>query len=317
MSDEIYQSFPLLKIQPDTELPGDLFLFLSGHFVHYKHKGDPVPIQKYNLFIYKKMTHVFIRKDQADDFNNWAQGIEKAQDKKMMDAIGKDNKDLVRLRKQAKGDLFRLFTEEISDSNIIQCLDTTRKIVDKVKDDLVAQHALKKLINYSDAIADHCLNVAYLSVFLAQNLGYTHQIILENIYLGGLLHDFGKTRIDPKYFEDENSTNYDKAMLAHPELGKTTLMARTEVPEEVLRIVAEHHERHDGKGYPNGIKGGKIYDLAKIVSIANAFFDFLAAGEGSFEERKKQAVYLIENDKGHMFDPKKVESSVKLLKTLP
>lgn len=44
------------------------------------------------------------------------------------------------------------------------------------------------------------------------------------------------------------------------------------MPDEVLDIVGDHHERQDGKGYPKGIKGNLIYDLANIVSIAN-FFD--------------------------------------------
>lgn len=50
------------------------------------------------------------------------------------------------------------------------------------------------------------------------------------------------------------------------------LHSKVDMPDEVLDIVGDHHERQDGREYPKGIKGNLIYDLAKIVSIAN-FFD--------------------------------------------
>ncbi len=315
--DEIdFQSLPIKRVDPNIALPGSIYLFLNGHFVHYKSAGDSIPSEKYNLFIYRKMTHLFIKCEEKDLFDAWYENRVKKTTAKLNSEVGKGNEVLVDLRNQMKGDLYELFKEDITKEDVDVMMEGTRKIVEKALESNTAQAAMKKLINYGEGIADHSLNVAFLSVYLAQNLGYNHQIILENVYLGGLLHDFGKTRIDPKYFEDENSPNFDKAMLAHPELGKNTLMAKAEVPEEVLSIVVEHHERNDGKGYPKGIKGHKIYDLTKIVSIANSFFDFMKASNGGFQERKKKAIYLIENDKGHMFDPKKVESAVKVLKTL-
>lgn len=311
-----YQSIALKRIVPDQPLPGSIHLFLNGHFVHYKSPGDSISTGKYNLFIYKKITHLFIDEEDKDVFANWSTQYEEKEINKMKAAVGKSNEVLVDLRKEMKGDLYELFKEDFDKEDLNQCVEATRKIIDKIHGDLGAQNAIKKLVSYSQSVADHSLDVAFLSVYLAQNLGYNHQIALENIYLGGLLHDFGKTRIDPKHFEDENSPNFDKAMLAHPELGKNTLMAKAELPSEVLNIVEQHHERNDGKGYPKGIRGSKIYDLTKIVSIANAFFDFLNASSGTFAERKKKAIYLIENDKGHMFDPKKTEIAVKVLKTL-
>lgn len=315
-NEEDYLSLSLKRIHPEKELPGSLYIFLNGHFVHYKSEGDVLPAEKHNLFIFKKITHLFILLEDQEKFSSWFLNQEKENNKALLEKVGKGGEPIVELRSKMKGDLFELFKEDFATEDVQKLMESSRQIIDKVLKDNIAQTAMAKMVNYNQGLADHSLNVAFLSVYLAQNLGYTHQIILENVYLGALLHDIGKTRIDPKHFEDENSPNYDKAMLAHPELGKKSLLATGVLPTEVLNIVAEHHERNDGLGYPKGMKGTKIYDLTKIVSIANSFFDFMNASNGTFAERKKKALYLIENDRGHMFDPKKTEEAVKFLKTL-
>lgn len=314
--EEIYQSIEIKRIIPDASLPGSVYLYLNGHFVHYKSHGDLFPVDKHNLFILKKITHLFVLREDAEKFEDWYKAETNKESKELLKAVGEKNKEHIKLRQELKGDLYDLFQSDLEDESIDKCLEATRSVISKVNEDVQSEKILKKLINYGHGLADHSLNVAYLSVYLAQQLGYNHQIILENIFLGAVFHDFGKTRIDPKYFEDENSDGYEKAMASHPTLGKRTLLAKSVFPDEVLNIVEQHHERHDGLGYPKGIKGARIYDLAKIVAIANAFFDFMDSSDGDFLSKKKMAIYLIENDKGHMFDPKKAESCVKYLKAL-
>jgi HD-GYP domain-containing protein (c-di-GMP phosphodiesterase class II) len=56
----------------------------------------------------------------------------------------------------------------------------------------------------------------------------------------------------------------------HPEIGKHILSNAT-LFNDIIPIVLHHHERYDGKGYPSGLKGNKIPDLVRIVTIADAF----------------------------------------------
>ncbi|MEK6623431.1 MAG: HD domain-containing phosphohydrolase, partial [Bdellovibrionota bacterium] len=65
-----------------------------------------------------------------------------------------------------------------------------------------------------------------------------------------------------------------------------------------------HHERQDGTGYPKGLKGNKIYDLTKIISIANIFDNQVMNSEGDIKGRQMKAFRVLENDPGKMFDPK-------------
>ena len=88
-----------------------------------------------------------------------------------------------------------------------------------------------------DQLADHSTNVANISLYLAQSMGYTHQIILENIYLGAILHDLGKTKIDPKVFEMPGSPAYVKAMRMHPTLGKNALSTQDHCKELIIWVL--------------------------------------------------------------------------------
>lgn len=78
-------------------------------------------------------------------------------------------------------------------------------------------------------------------------------------------------------------------------------------------LIGDHHERQDGKGYPKGIKGNLIYDLAKIVSIAN-FFDH-KVGESKKEllyEQQLEAISILAKDNAMIFEPAKLQKAIKI-----
>lgn len=170
--------------------------------------------------------------------------------------------------------------------------------------------SLIKLTNLSKDIIDHSINVATFSVFLAHHLGYTQVKILENIYLGALFHDYGKTLMDPSIFENGNK---DELKL-HPTLGADYLAKSGTMGTETLRIIREHHEHFDGTGYPSGLSRSKIYDLAKIVSIANHFDNAIRDGKGSKEEKLDNAILHLQECAGSELDPEKVKKSLKAIR---
>jgi HD-GYP domain-containing protein (c-di-GMP phosphodiesterase class II) len=117
----------------------------------------------------------------------------------------------------------------------------------------------------------HSDRVARLSVCLARQLGLeTNDLNL--LYMSGLLHDVGKIGIDdavlrkPDRLTDEE---YEQIKL-HPELGCDILKdLKPLVP--VLPVVRHHHEQWDGLGYPYGLKGLEIPELARITAVADAY----------------------------------------------
>jgi len=98
----------------------------------------------------------------------------------------------------------------------------------------------------------------------------------------------------------------------HPRDGLRILAQFNEQSEPINLIVAQHHERHNGKGYPRGLKGDQIHTYSKICSIADTF-DGLTSNR---PYRKKyltfHALKIMKNEMFRYFDPEFFQKFVKL-----
>jgi putative nucleotidyltransferase with HDIG domain len=309
-----YISISLNRIIPEQNLPGDLFLFVGGHFIKYKHKGDLFSADKFNEFLLKKIDFVFCADVDIKQFDSWYETLREKSKQDMVEQVGKDAKPLVETREEIKDELFKIFASDVTDSVCQEMQEKTRKFISLVASRKTSQASLKTLMNYNPTIGEHSVNVATLSIYLCFHLGYTHQLILENVYMGALLHDIGKTKLDMKMLESANPKQYEEMMRNHADLGKNILLQSTTLPQEVIKIVAEHHENHDGTGYPRKIKGSRIYELAKIVSIANEFDNYAMSFKGDLKEKQNYAIAELEKDKAKRFDPKKLQKCLEVLK---
>ncbi len=149
----------------------------------------------------------------------------------------------------------------------------------------------------------HSRRVAEYSREIALRYGYDEQRA-QNIYLIGLLHDIGKIGIPdsiinkPDHLSDEEFEITKK----HPEMGCQILENIPEFPE--LAIGAHwHHERFDGKGYPDGIAGTDIPEEARIIAVADTY-DAMTSRR-SYRDVLPQDVARAEIEKGSgsQFDP--------------
>ena len=124
------------------------------------------------------------------------------------------------------------------------------------KDEYTAQH--------SAAVAMYCRDIA-----IALNLPEEEA---EALHLAGLLHDLGKVGTPDAVLGktaalDENDWGYIRE---HPSKGAEVL-SHLAAYQDVADIVLYHHERLDGSGYPSGIKGDKIPEMAKVLAIADSY----------------------------------------------
>ncbi len=125
------------------------------------------------------------------------------------------------------------------------------------------------LSNYVAWIYTHSIDVAIISLMIAVELRYNDEE-LWNIGLGAFLHDVGKLLI-PKLIIQKPEPLNDMEMVyirQHCELGMSSLEPFC-LPKECTDIILQHHERLDGSGYPQGLKGDEICRNARIVMIAD------------------------------------------------
>ena len=118
----------------------------------------------------------------------------------------------------------------------------------------------------------HSVRVATLLVLLGHNLGLKGESLLL-LATGGLLHDIGKMSIPCDVLNKPSAlTDEEMALVqSHVVRGFHYLEHHAVMPKGIMTIVGEHHERLDGSGYPNKLKGDQLNDLARMAAIVDVF----------------------------------------------
>ena len=164
--------------------------------------------------------------------------------------------------------------------------------------------ALSEAVDAKDRYTSgHSKRVAEYALMLAQKLGKSKEE-QEQIYRAGLLHDVGKIRIPAEIINKPGRLTDEEynTIKIHPVTGYHILQGISE--DNSIAIGAKyHHERYDGKGYPNGLAGEKIPEIARILAVADAY-DAMASNR-SYRNALPQEVVRseIENGRGTQFDP--------------
>ena len=163
--------------------------------------------------------------------------------------------------------------------------------------------ALARTIDAKDKYTNgHSLRVAMYSMMLAKELGMSKQQRLD-IYYMGLLHDIGKIGIPNSIINKTTKLTDEEYEIIkkHPIYGYDILSQIQSMPD--LSIGARyHHERVDGKGYPDGLSGYDIPYMARIIAVADSY-DTMTSNR-SYRKYLPQAVARseIENNIGTQFD---------------
>jgi HD-GYP domain-containing protein (c-di-GMP phosphodiesterase class II) len=137
---------------------------------------------------------------------------------------------------------------------------------------------------------------------------------LEALASGALLHDVGKIGIPDRILQKAGRLTEDEyaEIKRHPVLGVSILTPATELAS-ALPVVKHHHERFDGKGYPDGLRGEDIPLIARIVSVADAFDSMIRARPYGYGISRKAALREIEENSGTQFDPRIVRALLEVV----
>ena len=159
----------------------------------------------------------------------------------------------------------------------------------------------------------HSGRVAAYAREIARRYGYT-QAQQDEIFMMGLLHDVGKIGVpDAVINKPTKLTDEEFAHIrSHPVMGATILGKITEMPK--LSIGARwHHERYDGRGYPDGLQGDAILEEARIIAIADAY-DAMTSRRSYRDVLSQDKVRQeIIKGAGSQFDPVFAEIMLKMI----
>lgn len=124
----------------------------------------------------------------------------------------------------------------------------------------------------SESIFSHLVGVSAYSIMLGKWLGYEDSKLMT-IGLAGILHDMGKCLIPSEILDKPSSLTSDeyKIVQQHTTQGFHLALQGNVRRVEILSAILQHHERMDGSGYPSGINGSQIDELAKVIMVVDIF----------------------------------------------
>lgn len=161
----------------------------------------------------------------------------------------------------------------------------------------------------------HSQRVAEISAVVAGELGMLRDGI-EKIRLAGLVHDIGKIGIAESILGKPGTLNDEELhqIRHHCEKGERILIPIVE-DEEILKIVRHHHERYDGKGYPDGLSDEQIPLGARILAVADSFDAMTSERPYRKAMSIKDALCEIEHCRRTQFDPTVVNAFLRVYKS--
>jgi putative two-component system response regulator len=188
----------------------------------------------------------------------------------------------------------------------------TKRLTDDLETAESILIALSNAIEAKDAYTEgHAERVAHYAVEIGKKLGLPYDA-LRRLRLGGVLHDIGKIGVAEAILNKPGPLTDEEfaIMKRHPAIGDTICRPLKSL-RDVLPIIRSHHERPDGSGYPDGLRGDDIPLEARIVCLADVY-DALATTRSykrAFSRDRCLEIVRADTAKG-LFDPKVVEAFI-------
>ena len=162
---------------------------------------------------------------------------------------------------------------------------------------------LTRIKHVDQYTAEHCVNVGIQAMALGRHLGLGAKHI-ELLGLCGMLHDVGKMSLDQDILNKRGRLTPEDArhLRLHPVMGRDQLAKDPKVPQEVINVAYSHHERIDGKGYPEKLPAGRLDFYIRAITVVDAYDAITSERCYSPSKSPAEALKILYKNIGTQFD---------------
>ena len=162
---------------------------------------------------------------------------------------------------------------------------------------------------------NHSRRVSDMACMLCHYLGLSEKET-QTIHIAAHLHDIGKIGIPDAILRKPARLNdYEWAVMKdHPKIG-AEIIGQAAGLQEIARIILNHHERYDGRGYPRRLAGEEIPVMGRILCIADAFDAIISVRNYKDAISVPRAIEILRSEAGKQFDPNLVEIFAELVES--
>ncbi|MCL2087086.1 MAG: HD-GYP domain-containing protein [Oscillospiraceae bacterium] len=218
-------------------------------------------------------------------------------------------------------DVFNLAGEgKDSDLNARQLLKTAEKLVNDIVKNNDVMLNLFDIKTYDNYTYFHCMDAAILSITIALEMEYSMKDMVQ-LAFSALLHDIGKVFVDSEIVNKKGKLDAEemKEMQKHPKEGYNHVRENFHgtISMQTARGILDHHEREDGSGYPNKLKGNEISDFGKIIAVADVYDALVSDRPYRKAVFPLEAIEYIKGSGGSSFNFEVVEAFSKKIAPFP
>ena len=203
-----------------------------------------------------------------------------------------------------------------------QYYDNVQKLQQKVEEVKSFNHKFLTTMTASIDARDHytsghSMRVAHWGREIAKQIGLSPEKV-EEVYFGGILHDIGKIGIEDEILNKKGKLTpeeYDK-IKQHTVIGYE-IVKQAGMFHELLPAIRSHHERVDGKGYPDGLVGEDIPLIARILAVSDSFDAMVADRPYRKGLPVEEALQEIRRGAGTQFDAELAHHFIEVINQLP
>lgn len=258
-------------IDPDRLAPCDLYRKTrQGNFVLFAQKNLPVDRPTRDRLLVNGLYYFYIHDEDSPIYFDFL--------KNTLIEVVKDPNTTSRKKAEAVHascqEILRWAFEEPRAPFVRKAQEAILPIVSLIMHNDNATKHLISLTAYDHSTYTHCTNVGIFGVALAKIFfGAESLKKMELLGPGFFLHDLGKCRIPIEILNKPGALTAEERAIVnrHPEDGRMMLEESGLLTEEAKIIAVQHHERDDGTGYPNGLKGNDIHPYARICRLADVY----------------------------------------------
>jgi len=202
--------------------------------------------------------------------------------------------------------------------NVIKLRKSVEPVVDSISRNPDACLWVNRLKKHDQYTYQHSLSASMWSVSLGRQVGLPRQD-LRSLAMGCLLMDVGKLRIEPALLQTNRELSTEEAaeLAGHISHGLDILKECGVMNQDVIDMVAHHHERHDGSGYPNGLSGDEIPPFARIAAIVDTYDALTSNRHHARAIAPSDAIKLLYHSRDRDFQAELVESFIQAIGIYP
>jgi HD-GYP domain-containing protein (c-di-GMP phosphodiesterase class II) len=281
-SDEQYARVPLDELIAEHPLEYPVFVrFKDGRFLKIAHTASELDRERLASLKAKGVFELWLRKDDFQNHLRFSKELAHQHDR--LSTLPQDKRARI-LQHACEVAYENLRVVGLNQKSFELATGIFRTSLELLEGSSMGQAILEALEARGRTPYAHAVTCGMLCGMMTKVMGWFSRRNITSLTLGGLFHDIGipDQHFELHYKERSAMTPEELSLFEeHPKHGVDKLQALPNIPEEVLSIIAQHHERADGTGFPTHLHRNEIFPMARAVTVVDEFCDRLLRSSAS------------------------------------